>query len=352
MPSGPDDPRIACHSGLETVPLAFAALFGARLYDSYSWYAAVCGAGLPASTEALFVTVSAGARPLALFPMRRDVMKMASLTTQLTGLWRPLTAPGLTAAELHGVARAFGRWCRSWGTVRLDALDMQDPAWTVLLAGIGDAGMRPLPFGQSDNSTAFTGLGWNSYFAGRPAPLRAALERDGGQLIALGATLRVVSASADLAPAIDAYGKLRAANQPAAGSIAFDAALMHACAAEGWLRLGLLQQAGTTLAAQAWVVQGGGATLFPGARDAGREAAVPDRVLTGWMIRHLLAVDGVATLDFGPGDDEPWQSWSGLRRPRTGLILANPWRLAGLAALLRQRTAQTAPPRFQRRGTD
>lgn len=348
MPSGPEEPRIACHSGLQDVPPAFAALFGARLFDSLPWYASVCAASLPPSAEPLFVTVSAGARPLALFPMRRNVTRMSSLTTDHTGVWRPLTAPGLTAADLHGVARAFGRWCRSWAKVRLDALDMQDPAWTVLLAGLRDAGIRPLPFDHFSNGTAFAGLGWESYLAGRPVKLRETLERESGALLAQGAALRVVAASADLASAIEAYQSLRTVNKLTPRFPAFDATLMRACAAEGWLRLGLLHQSGRTMAAQAWVVQGGGATLLQSACAVPLDAAI----MTGWMIRHLLAIDGVATLDFGRGEEE--HRWASMRRQREGLILANPWRPAGLAAVLYRRLipAQPSQTPFQCRGSD
>ncbi len=349
MPSVPDAPRITCHSGLQDVPPAFAALFGPRLFDSLSWYSAVCAAGLPASAEALFVTVSAGARPLALLPMRRDVTRMSSLTTPLTGLWRPLTAPGLTSAELHDIAQAFGRWCRSWAKVRLEALDVQDPAWTVLLGGFREAGIRALPFQHFGSWTAFAGLGWESYIASRPAPLRDALESHGARFLAQGASLRVVTGGADLSQAIEALARAG----PAPGlPPAFTASLLRSFAGEGWLRLGLLEQAGRILAAQLWVVQGGGATLLQPGHDAGPLVTV----LTGWMIRHLLEQDGVATLDFGRGDGEYERAWAGLRRQRDGLILANPWRPMGLAAVLHRRLRGAAPDatqtRFQRRRSD
>ena len=338
MPSAPDTPLIDCYAGLDEVPPALLALFGSRLFDSWPWHAATCAAALPASAEALFIGVTAGNRPLALFPMRRDITKISSLTTPYTCLWRPLLAPKLTAAELHGAARAFGRWCRNWATIRLDALDLQDPVWTVLLSGLRDAGIRPLPFDHFGNWTAFAGLGWDAYLAARPGQIREALRRRGKHLLAEGASFRVVTGGPDLEPAIGAYATVYAASwkQPEPFP-AFNAILMRACAAEGWLRLGLLEQGGQTLAAQFWVVQGGSATVLKLAHDESRKSASPGTVLTGWMIRHLIETDGVTTLDFGRGDDDYKQSWTGMRRQRSGLVLANPWRPSGLASVLRRR---------------
>jgi CelD/BcsL family acetyltransferase involved in cellulose biosynthesis len=58
-------------------------------------------------------------------------------------------------------------------------------------------------------------------------------------------------------------------------------------------------------------------------------------VLTGLMIRHLLDEEHVAELDFGRGDDAYKQDWTGMRRQRHGVLLANPRRPAGIAATAR-----------------
>jgi CelD/BcsL family acetyltransferase involved in cellulose biosynthesis len=52
------------------------------------------------------------------------------------------------------------------------------------------------------------------------------------------------------------------------------------------------------------------------------------------MIRHLLDNEHVAQIDLGRGDDTYKQGWAGERRQRVGVLLINPWRPAGLLALL------------------
>jgi hypothetical protein len=339
MPSGPDAARFNCHAGLSALPRPVAALFGTELFDTREWYETTCAAALPPTAEALFVTISAGARPLALFPMRRDVTRLSALTTPYTCLWRPLLAPGLTAAELHGAARAFGRWCRSWGTVRLDALDLRDPVWTLLLDGLRESGLRPLEFDHFGHwSTASAALGWENYLAERPDELRETLRLHGKQPGGQGAGLRLLAADAGLDAAVAAFEAVAAASrQPPEPFPRFNAALMRAAAARGWLRLGLLEDASGPVAAQAWLVQAGRGTVLKRAHDDRRSAESLGTVLTGLMIRHLIEQDRIITLDFGRGDDTYKMAWAGTCRQRKGVLLANPWRVSGLAALARRR---------------
>jgi hypothetical protein len=328
-----------CHAGMDALPAAALALFGNGLFDSQAWYETVCAAALPDTAEALFVTVSAANTPLALFPMRRDVTRIGALTTPYTCLWRPLTAHGLESGQLHRIGLSFGRWCRHWATVRLDALDLRDPGWSVLLDGMRAAGVIPLPFDHVGNWTTTAGaLGWDAYLAARPGSLREAIRRRGRKLQAEGATLRIITDPAEVEAGITAYETVYASSwkQPEPFPD-FNAELMRVCARQGRLRLGLLRLGGQTLAAQFWAVQAGRATVLKLAHDETRKAASPGTVLTAMMIQHLLETDRVITLDFGRGDDDYKQSWTDTRAQREGLILANPWRPGGLAAVLKRR---------------
>ncbi len=335
MRSGPDM-RVEVHTGApEDLPAGVASLFGRRLFESAAWYRSCCKAGLPAGARAVFVSVSDGA-PVALFPMLSHGAACGSFTTPYTCLWQPMLAPG---ADARAVGRAFGRWCRAWPTVRLDALDLQAPPWAGLLHGLRDAGLLPMPFDHFGNWTTDTrGAGWDAYLAARPGPTREALRRRGRKLAAEGAVFRVVESQAELPAAIAAYEKVYAASWKEPEPFPqFNATLMHEAAAAGWLRLGLLEHAGDVVAAQIWVVQGIWGAVLKLAHDERRKAVSPGTVLTGFMIRHLLEQDGVTVLDFGRGDDAYKKAWTDSRAQRQGLILANPMRPAGLAAILRQR---------------
>jgi CelD/BcsL family acetyltransferase involved in cellulose biosynthesis len=70
------------------------------------------------------------------------------------------------------------------------------------------------------------------------------------------------------------------------------------------------------------------------AHDSAHDALSPGTLLTARMIEELIA-DGVEAIDFGRGDDPYKQLWATERRQRIGLMLINPRRVRGLAALAR-----------------
>ena len=111
---------------------------------------------------------------------------------------------------------------------------------------------------------------------------------------------------------------------------------MREAADAGALRLGLLEQDGQVIAVQIWIVANGSATVVKLAHDEAFKPLSPGTVLTARMIRHLIDEERVNELDFGRGDDAYKALWTTARRQRIGLVLANPWRLEGATAILRQ----------------
>ncbi len=101
------------------------------------------------------------------------------------------------------------------------------------------------------------------------------------------------------------------------------------------LRFGLWSIGGQPVAVQIWVVTAGRATVLKLAHDEAFKAHSPGTVLTALMLRHLLDQEHVTEIDFGRGDDAYKKDWAAQRRQRIGLLLVNPWRPSGMAALLR-----------------
>ncbi len=337
MPSGrsaPDAVTVTAHAQLEALPDTGRALFGADFFATLAWYRTVTGAALPEGHAPLFVTVSSGPAVLAVFPIRTGGGGAAALTTPYTCLWRPLLAPGLDAAARQAVWLGFGAWCRAFGTVRLDALDAADAG--AIAAGLKRAGIVPLAFDHFGNWHE-TGIGnWPDYLAARPGELREALRRRGRRLLKQGGRFSIVTSPHDVEAGIAAYEQVYAKSWKTPEPFPhFNAALMRACARDGSLRLGLLHQGDAVLAAQFWVVRGPWAAVLKLAHDEAAKSLSPGTVLTGFMIEHLLTQAGVSTLDFGRGDDPYKASWTTRRAQRVGLVLANPARPGGLAAISR-----------------
>jgi len=107
-------------------------------------------------------------------------------------------------------------------------------------------------------------------------------------------------------------------------------------AAEGYLRLGILSHEGAPIAAQIWVVYAGVATVLKLAHVEAQKSRSPGTVLTALMLENLLSRPvAVREIDFGRGDDGYKSAWAGQCRERYGIILADPWRLAGAAEIAR-----------------
>src|ERR1700734_2838522 len=137
MNSAPD---LSAYRTLAELPPGARALFGAGFFDTEAWYETSCRSALPPGAQPAFVVVSDNAAPLAVFPMFRSQNQYAALTTPYTGLWRPLAHPNLPPSSWQRIGQAFGRHCRAWSTVRLDALDPADAYYAPLLAGLRQTG--------------------------------------------------------------------------------------------------------------------------------------------------------------------------------------------------------------------
>lgn len=333
-------PVVAKLVPLDAVPDALFA--GAPFQSSAGWWRCVSAAGLPPDAAPLLLLADEAGRPAGLLPLCDGQHGLAGLITPYTCLFQPLAAPGV---DLVALGCAFGRACAAWPVLRLDALDAGWPGWPPLLEGFAAAGWRAAWFDGFGNWHAVVPAGWEAYLAARPGALRQTIRRKlrrAERDPALGFTL--ARRPDEVAPALAAYQEVyRASWKPPEPYPAFTPACLAEAAASGVLRLGVLRRADQPLAAQYWILEpcpgeGKVATLLKLAHDETARSLSPGTVLTAWMIRTLLA-EGVAALDFGRGDDPYKQLWATGRRQRRGLVLAQPWRPRGAAALARQALA-------------
>ena len=308
------------------------------IFASCLWYAVTAAHALPAGS--LPIEATAAGSWLAL---RRDGRALASLTTPYSQSWAPL---GLTAANAVSAGREFAHLWRGSPPGRLEALDPELPQLEPFLAGLRAGGLAVLRyehFGRWHEPFALD-LTWPAYLASRPAQLqntiRRKLARAGREF-----TLSVLTAPG---PALDAatvnFEAVRARSwKPDEPFPAFDAELMHAAAAQGALRLGILQSRADSspVAAQYWLLDHGGqagrrrAILPKLFHDEAARAASPGTALTAMMLQGLIEQDGVRELDFGRGDDAYKQLWVASRQLRIGVVLADPRHPAGLLAIAR-----------------
>ena len=314
------------------------ALFGGDAFSTTGWFRTVAATAIPADSKKVFLCARQDGRAVAIFPMLDRPGGRQSLTVPYSCLWHPLLEPGLDDAALHRLGLQFGRLCRRSALTRLEALDA-DAQWLApFISGTERAGLRPLWFDHFGNWYCATlGVGWDDYLQRRPGKLRETIRRRTRRLIeAHAAVFEIVDNAAGLDRGLDAYSHVYARSWKEAEPFPqFNPALMRACATDGTLRLGLLHRAGQPIAGQFWIVRDGWAGVQKLAHDEATKHLAPGTVLTGLMIRHLLDNEHVRELDFGRGDDPYKQDWTGSRRQRRGVLLANPLTRHGFTAMAR-----------------
>ncbi len=325
-------------------PGARALLEHARFFfGTPAWWRATIAAALPDGAEPCFLSVTLGDRTAAVFPMLRTGGAWQGLTTLYTYRYAPQVAAVLTEAERLVVFTAFGRWLRARGVTRLDCLDPADPHDAPLQAGLRAAGLVPLPFAHFGIwEEAVAGCDWPAYLARRDGRLRETIRRRLRDVHAMpDARFDVLTSAAEIAAATDAYDRVAAQSWKQAEPFpAFNRVLFREAAADGALFMTMLTLGETPVAVQAWAVWDRRATVLKLVHDEALGKLSPGTVLTALSIRHLLRDGAIDWLDFGRGDDPYKKSWVRDRRQRGGLLVANPWRPAGLAAVLRHAAGQ------------
>lgn len=327
-------------AGAETFPSAdalpgdAASLFETAdsFFSTKAWWRTIGAHATPDAAEPCFVLCRIDGTAAGVFPLLRlpsDVWR--SFTTPYTCSYTPLIAA-------PDVIETFGRFCRTKGVVRLDALPAEWPHLGSFSDRLGRVGLVVRRFDHFGNwYEDVAGLDWARYLAGRPGALRETIRRRLRRAERLdGATFTLVDDSTGLDGGINAFETVyrRSWKEPEPFPT-FNGALIRAAAALGLLRLGVWSIGAVPVAAQYWIVDRGRATVMKLAHDEAYKGHSPGTVLTALMIRHLLDHDHVTEIDFGRGDDPYKRDWAQCRRQRVGLLILRARHPRGLLALLR-----------------
>lgn len=225
------------------------------------------------------------------------------------------------AALLTAIAAAL----RDGGVAEVDLAPLEDPEPLVL--AFRNAGWTTLVTPFAVNWRADTeGLGFNAYWAKRPAELRDTVER---RTRAAGLDV-MVHDRFDPAIWVEHEAVYRAGGKPEQGSLPLLRALAEQEGAAGTLRLGIARKDGVPVAAQLWLVEKGEAAIHKLAHAEAAKELSPGTILSAAMFRHVLDRDRVQGIDHGIGDEACKADWMDRRRTLWQLRAFNPRTLKGL----------------------
>lgn len=321
---------------IDLLPPGARSLLGSGdFFSTEAWLRLVCEHALPPDARPELLVCGEPGTPACVLPLLVSSGRLGSLTTPYTSGYSALGRPGMSNADWRAAGMAAGQYMRAWPSIRLDALDMSDPALPGLIEGFRRAGLfirRFEHFGNWHEHVA--GLEWPKYLAARPGDLRETLRRKGRRA---GLSFEMVKGGAKLGDGIAAYDRVyrRSWKEPEPFPD-FPAGLIRIAADTGSLRLGLCWKEGAPVAAQIWVVHARQASIHKLAHDEAAKADSPGTLLTAFILRTLLDDEVIDEIDFGRGDDPYKRRWASTRRQRIGLLAINPRHIVGAALLMRE----------------
>jgi hypothetical protein len=330
--------RVEAFASLDALPDDAAPLFASSttFFSTRAWWEIVLAHAIPPGATPAFLLVRRNGEAGALFPMVLDPAGggFRALTTPYTGLYEPLFARGI--ADRVPLFEEFSRFCRAFPTTRLDALEEAFEAECA--RGGKQAGLAVRRFDHFGNwHEPVAGLDWAGWLARRPGALRETIRRRTRRVERLAdCHFSLFDSENDMESGIVAFETVyaRSWKDPEPFPM-FNPAQIRAAASLGLARLGIWWIGGIPAAAQFWIVEHGQGMVLKLAHDEAFKAHSPGTVLTAWMIRRMIEQEHVVELDFGRGDDTYKQGWVANRRQRIGLMLINPRRPGGMAALAR-----------------
>ena len=221
-----------------------------------------------------------------------------------------------------------------WDTIDLHPLDVNAPSFAALLASLRNAGMLAQPYFCFGNwYLQVGGRSYSDYFASLPSVLKNTLARKQKQLDRGRKTrFEIVTEGDAVEQAIRSYQQIYDASWKVPEPYPqFIPGLIRACAAAGWLRLGVLYIDEQPAAAQIWIVNGT-ALIYKLAYDEKFAKVSPGSLLTAHMMQHVIDVDKVQEIDYLTGDEAYKKDWMSHRRERWGIAAFNKRTLNGLLA--------------------
>lgn len=99
--------------------------------------------------------------------------------------------------------------------------------------------------------------------------------------------------------------------------------LAKLAAKNGWLRLGFLFLDGTPISAQFWMTCSNNSFILKTVYDQDYKKYSPGKILTAEMMKHVIDIDKVKTVDYVQGDEPYKKDWTPKRRERKGLLVFN-----------------------------
>lgn len=267
----------------------------------------------------------AGRGLLLLAPDAQHARRGGALANFYTSLYAPFASNSPDrAAAARRLIEELARERPRLSMLNLAPLDAASPDVAALDAALGGAGWHVRRYESFGNCyLPCAGLDFGTYMEGRDSKLRNTFERKAKKLVKSG-SVEIVTSVADVDRAMSAYEAIYAKSWKQPEPFAhFTRGWAMACAAQGWLRMGVAYLGDVPIAAQLWYVYRDRAYIYKLAYDEEHAKWSAGTVLTAQLMQHVLDVDHVVEVDFLSGADPYKMTWMTEQRQRMGLVACN-----------------------------
>jgi len=346
-------PSVTVYDGFDVLPKECQRVLeaaGSRdLYSSLAWYQNFTRTALDSDDRVrIYVTrEEEGESGVALMALRSKGLgglagrnELHSLSNYYSSLYGPVVAPGTQRPGqlLQSLCVAITAERPRWDFVRLGPMDRGNPLFSELISSLRAAGLMVQPYFCFGNwYLPVEGRSSSEYLATLPSQVRNTLRRKAKKLESSGrCRLTIVTGGVSLDDAIADYQRIYDASWKVPEPYpSFVPGLIRTCAGLGWLRLGLLYVDGEPAAAQIWIVNGKTASIYKLAYQEKFSELSVGTILTAHLMRQVIDVDRVDTVDYLTGDDPYKRDWMSHRRERWGILALNPRTARGAIGTLR-----------------
>jgi hypothetical protein len=346
--------RLKVYNSFEDLPETYVAMFRvagmASFFLSVPWFRNLAATVFEKDTLRIYGVESNCENPKAYFalpmcyqklPDKFSPRRLTPVANYYSSLFGPVIDVFDCAQEnLDLVAAAIATDRPRWDTVHLHPMDADNPTFNSILNAFRRAGMVADTYFCFGNWHLKVGdRSYHEYFESLPSKLKNTLKRKSKQLHdANRLRIEIISndGHGDLQKAISAYETIYHSSWKKPEPYpSFIPSLIHTCATQGWLRMGLAYVDEKPAAAQIWIVSNGIASIYKLAYDEEFIKFSIGSILTARLMQHVIDIDRVREVDYLTGDDPYKRDWMSHRRERRGIIVFNLRTLRGTLAALR-----------------
>lgn len=175
------------------------------------------------------------------------------------------------------------------------------------------------------------GRSYETYEKSLPSKLKNTLSRKERKLgREQGYTIRIAEDVSELDGFIADYETVYQESwKPEESHPQFIRAIIRRFAEKGWLRLGIMYINNQPVASQLWFVKDGVASIYKLAYDKQYLPYSVGTILTAYMMKQVIDVDGVEVIDFLTGNDAYKREWMSHQRERCQITVFNKKTLRG-----------------------